>query len=57
MRHNERMVMRKEDKKHYYSATNCYICNTPFGKDWNQRRVKDHDHRTGAFRGAACQKM
>ena len=42
-------------KKHYYKNTNCYLCKTPFGKDWGVQRVRDHDHRTGAFRGAACQ--
>ena len=48
--------MTGEDKKHYYKAqTNCYISKTPFGKEWSAHGVRDHDHRTGAFRGAACQ--
>ena len=52
MRHNERMIMTDEDNNRYYTAKNCYICETPFGKEWSAQRVRDHDHRTGAFRGA-----
>ena len=57
MRHNERMIMIDEDNKHYYKATTCYTCNTPFGDQWNTQRVRDHDHRTGAFMGRSMSKM
>ena len=34
------------------SATSCYLCSTPFTPDIV--KVRDHDHLTGAYRGAAC---
>lgn len=34
----------------YHEAKECYMCHRPFGK-----KVIDHCHYTGAFRGAACQ--
>ena len=38
------------------AATVCYLCNKAFGKDHGLLKVRDHDHRTGAYRGAAHQK-
>jgi hypothetical protein len=39
----------------YDSASVCHICKKPFDADyeWQQKKVKDHDHITGQFRGAA----
>lgn len=36
------------------NATNCYVCSEPFGNDKKNRKVLDHCHRTGKYRGAAC---
>ena len=38
----------------YDNAKYCYICKKVFGKEKkNQVKVRDHDHYTGKFRGAA----
>jgi hypothetical protein len=57
MRKNERMVMTKEDNEAYYSATCCHVCKGHgFTTRGGEMKVRDHDHRTGRFRGAAHSK-
>jgi hypothetical protein len=57
MRKNERMVMTKEDNEAYYSATCCHVCKGHgFTTRGSEMKVRDHDHRTGRFRGAAHSK-
>ena len=38
-------------------SNNCWICGKPFsfekGTPWKEWKVRDHDHFTGEFRGAA----
>ena len=51
MQKNEPMIYGEEDKKKFCNATTCHICNKEF-KD-GEKRVRDHDHKTGKFRGAA----
>jgi hypothetical protein len=46
--------MRKEDNAKFDSATHCSICNECFNE--GETRCRDHDHRTGKFRGASHQK-
>jgi len=53
MRKNCQMKLSKEECKKYYSAKECYICNLPFGESKAHQKVRDHDHRTGEYRGAA----
>ena len=48
-KHVEPMVMTKEDWRLFYKASRCHIC----GKDLGADKVRDHDHMTGKFRGAA----
>ena len=43
------LKMTDEDTRRFKEAENCFICDEPLGVD----RVRDHDHVTGAFRGAA----
>ena len=43
------MVMTKDDWRLFHKASRCYIC----GKDLGADKVRDHDHITGRFRGAA----
>ena len=46
--------MTTEDKYAYTSASVCYFCGKPFRiTDKNYKKVADHDHLTGLFRGAA----
>ena len=41
----------KEDRKLFNSSTTCHICGGEIKQD--QKKIKDHDHITGKFRGAA----
>ena len=52
MRLNQQMEMTPKDKNDYYSATRCHICKKEFCDKGNYK-VRDHDHRTGKFIGAA----
>ena len=54
MKKNQELKMSKEDNKKFFSATHCSICNECF-KD-GDTKCRDHDHRTGRFRGATHQK-
>ena len=47
------MVLTQSDLDAFDNSTHCHICNKAFTHDV---RVKDHDHITGLFRGAAHQK-
>ena len=48
----KKMVMTKEDKINYKKATIYHICEEEIDKD-KDRKVRDHCHLTGKFRGAA----
>jgi hypothetical protein len=41
--------MTSEDQIDFNQAVDCYLCDTPLGAD----KVRDHDHLTGVYRGAA----
>ena len=51
----EMETLSRRQTRHYYSARNCHICGNLFTRttDKNFWRVRDHDHLTGKFRGAA----
>jgi hypothetical protein len=51
MRMNQEMIISREDTKQFKAATTCYICNG--GYTAKNYKVRDHDHRTGRYRGAA----
>ena len=40
----------------FAAAINCYLCGGEFGNDVNTQKVRDHDHITGIYRGAAHSK-
>ena len=42
-----------EEQKEYENATYCHICKKEFGDKKKHRKVRDHDHYTGKYRGAA----
>ena len=46
---NEPMVITPAQKKKFKKATHCHICEKELKKD----KVRDHDHITGEYRGAA----
>ena len=47
------LLLTKEELKSYQDAEVCYICGKKFANDKNSRRVRDHCHFTGKYRGAA----
>ena len=42
-----------EELMFYYCAKYCHICKKVFGKKKNHTKVRNHDHYTGKYRGAA----
>ena len=57
MQKNVEMKLTRQDEKRFYSAKCCHICNKPFDdSDVKLKRVRDHCHRTGQYRGAAHNK-
>ena len=52
----KRLVMTPEDTRAYTIARECYLCHKSFDPTQGARsKVRDHDHITGKFRGAAHQ--
>ena len=48
------MVMTEEQEAEFQAATHCYMCEDLFyEKDENWCKVRDHNHATGEYRGAA----
>lgn len=43
------MKLSQPEEEAFHKAVKCHICLQAFGAD----RVRDHDHLTGAYRGAA----
>ena len=52
LRHPTPMIFTADNERDFESATNCHICDHPL----DQNRVRDHDHLTGSYRGAAHSK-
>lgn len=54
----KRLIMTGDDHHDFDSAVVCYVCRKPFPTDLTNvrrglRKVRDHDHLTGKYRGAA----
>ena len=49
----KKMVMTREDRINYKKATHCHICEKEIKYEDLYRKVRDHCHLTGKFRGAA----
>ena len=48
------MIFTEEDEKNYNSAIMCYVCEREFSEeDKNYIKVRDHNHFSGEYRGAA----
>ena len=57
MKCDEKIHMAEANEISYENANNCYICDEIFDEEkCSCRKVRDHDHRTGAYRGAAHSK-
>ena len=46
------MNLSEEEKSQHKKATSCYVCNCDFTAE--NRKVRDHCHVLGNYRGAAC---
>jgi hypothetical protein len=44
----------EKDLEHFYASMRCEMCDTEFQQD--KDRSLDHDHDTGLYRGALCQR-
>ena len=54
------IILTNEEKESYENQENCHICGKEFSTDKNNKKefklkqkVRDHDHYTGKYRGAA----
>ena len=57
MRYDERIHMTEANEVSHENANNGYICEEIVDEEkCSCRKVRDHDHRTGAYRGAAHSK-
>ena len=54
LQENTEMELTLDDKRDFYNSKQCHICGCGF-KDV-ESNVRDHDHRTGRYRGAAHNK-
>ena len=51
---NKEMTLTKQQETEYRKATHCHICSKKFEKtDGENKKVRDHDHLTGYYRGPA----
>ena len=50
---NKRMIISEEEENQFQSTNNCMYCNKVF----ENKKVRDHCHFTGKYRGASCSYM
>ena len=51
---NKKMkLLTKEQQKTYENAKICYTCKKKFENIWKAKKVREHCHYTGGYRGAA----
>ena len=51
---NKPMTLTEEEEAAFQAATDCYMCEESFHEDsQNFKKVRDHNHATGEYRGAA----
>jgi hypothetical protein len=52
MKENTKMELSEEEELTHQAAETCMLCNGGFGTEKPKWKVRDHDHRTGDYRGA-----
>ena len=50
----EPLILSDEEYQKFNSATCCYVCKKDFSISFETKKVADHDHVSGQYRGAAC---
>ena len=53
MQENTKMQLTRSDEYDFKHSNKCHICSEPFEDKGKYCKVRDHDHRTGKYRGAA----
>ena len=53
LKNNNRIIMTDEDNNNFDNAMLCHICDEEFDNSGKKCKVRDHDHLTGKYRGAA----
>src|SRR5271156_3858794 len=48
------MILTKKQVAEYKISTKCYVCQENFTNDKAKKKVRDHCHVSGKYRGAAC---
>ncbi len=56
MQINDNMILKGNEKVNFENAKTCCLCDEPFGDSKALQKVRDHDHRTGCYRGACHNK-
>ena len=57
MKDNKRMIMTQEDGRRHNTDNICHICNEEIYRSKETYNVRDHDHRTGVYKGARSSSM
>ena len=55
-KYKKKIKITKEEERDFQKATVCHVCEGAFGKTEDERKVRDHCHLTGRYRGAAHNK-
>ena len=50
-RKDDKPILSKQEEEEFQEATHCYICENEF----TDLKIREHNHFTGVYRGAACQ--
>ena len=50
-RKDNKPILSKQEEEEFQEATHCYICENEF----TDLKIREHNHFTGGYRGAACQ--
>ena len=55
-RKDNKPILSKQEEEEFQKATHCYICGAKFSTICEkEHKIREHNHFTGVYRGAACQ--